>query len=441
MKKILLVLAMIASLTYANAQSNDAVENAIKAINKAKEQTENPKKADKPATWMKLAKAYIDAYNLPTSSLWLGASQQELALTFKEKPSGEPQEVSIGGQSYVKVPYENKDLYFNSQKQIAMIVVTKPVVENALGEALKAYKKAHELDPKGKENKKISEGIILIKDKYVNDAYNAYNLQNNAEASKLFEDVVRASQTEPYNKIDTSFIYNAAFTAWAANDLDRANKLFKECLDYGYYYTDGEVFAKLGDIAGKQLDTLTQQKYLEEGFIKFPQSQPILISLINFYIGSNGNQDRLFELLETAKKNEPTNVSLYYVEGNIHEKLGQYEQAIEAYRKCAEINPEYEFGWVGEGILNYNRGVSTFDEASKETDDAKYMELYNKFEEYWKKSVEPFEKAFELTKNEVTKTGISEYLKNVCFRFRTESAEWMDKYNKYNDFFQANQGK
>ncbi len=329
MKKILLVLAMIASLTYANAQSNDAVENAIKAINKAKEQTENPKKADKPATWMKLAKAYIDAYNLPTSSLWLGASQQELALTFKEKPSGEPQEVSIGGQSYVKVPYENKDLYFNSQKQIAMIVVTKPIVENALGEALKAYKKAHELDPKGKENKKISEGIVLIKDKYVNDAYNAYNLQNNAEASKLFEDVVRASQTEPYNKIDTSFIYNAAFTAWAANDLDRANKLFKECLDYGYYYTDGEVFAKLGDIAGKQLDTLTQQKYLEEGFIKFPQSQPILISLINFYIGSNGNQDRLFELLETAKKNEPTNVSLYYVEGNIHEKLGQYEQAIE----------------------------------------------------------------------------------------------------------------
>ena len=322
-----------------------------------------------------------------------------------------------------------------------MIVVTKPVVENALGEALKAYKKAHELDPKGKENKKISEGIVLIKDKYVNDAYNAYNLQNNAEASKLFEDVVRASQTEPYNKIDTSFIYNAAFTAWAANDLDRANKLFKECLDYGYYYTDGEVFAKLGDIAGKQLDTLTQQKYLEEGFIKFPQSQPILISLINFYIGSNGNQDRLFELLETAKKNEPTTVSLYYVEGNIHEKLGQYEQAIEAYRKCAEINPEYEFGWVGEGILNYNRGVSTFDEASKETDDAKYMELYNKFEEYWKKSVEPFEKAFELTKNEVTKTGISEYLKNVCFRFRTESAEWMDKYNKYNDFFQANQGK
>ena len=121
--------------------------------------------------------------------------------------------------------------------------------------------------------------------------------------------------------------------------------------------------------------------------------------------------------------------------------MGQDEKAIEAYRKCSEINPEYEFGWVGEGILNYNRGVSTFDEASKETNDAKYMELYNKFEEYWKKSVEPFEKAFELTKNESTKAGISEYLKNVCFRFRTESAEWMDKYNKYNDFFQANQGK
>ena len=297
MKKILLVLAMISSFAYANAQSNDAIENAIKAINKAKEQTENPKKAVKPATWMKLAKAYIDAYNLPTGNLWLGAGQQELSLTFKEQPIGEPQQVTIGGQPMVKVPYANKDLYFNAQNQLGMIVVTKPVVENALGEALNAYKKAHELDPKGKESKKINEGIVLIKDKYTNDAYNAYNLQDNAGASKLFEDVVNTSKTEPYNKIDTSFIYNAAFTAWAANDLERAKRLFKECLDYGYYYTDGEVFAKLGDIAGRQLDTLAQQKYLEDGFIKFPQSQPILISLINFYIGGNGNQDRLFELL------------------------------------------------------------------------------------------------------------------------------------------------
>ena len=83
--------------------------------------------------------------------------------------------------------------------------------------------------------------------------------------------------------------------------------------------------------------------------MKFPQSQGVLIGLINYYINSGENTDRLFELISAAKANEPNNASLYYVEGNVNLQLGRAEDAIAAYEKCSEINPEYEFGYIGIG--------------------------------------------------------------------------------------------
>ncbi len=77
-------------------------------------------------------------------------------------------------------------------------------------------------------------------------------------------------------------------------------------------------------------------------FTEFPQSQSILIGLINYYLKSNESTDRLFELLDKAKANEPNNASLFYVEGNIRSQLGDTENAVKAYRKCAEINPEVD---------------------------------------------------------------------------------------------------
>ena len=56
------------------------------------------------------------------------------------------------------------------------------------------------------------------------------------------------------------------------------------------------------------------------------------------------------------------------------------------------------------------------------------------FENYLKGCVAPFEKAFELIKDDEIKTSIAEYLKNACFRFRSESAEFQEKYDKYSNY-------
>lgn len=431
MKKLFFALAIFASLQAFDAQAQKSPAAVKAAVEKAAAATENPKQNAKVATWVKYGQALLDAYNNPTANLWVGMSAQELAMIGgNEKPSSE-EVVVVGGRQMTKQTYANKVLYFNEKGQLEIIQVTEPIVENALETALEAYKKAYELDVKGQKKKDITTALQLINSKYAEDAYSKYSLGNVAEASDLFVKAFEAAATEPFAQVDTNSIYNAAYTSWMNSDLDAAEKYFLKSVDLGYAGNEGDAYAKLADIADKKGDKAKSKGYLEKGFTLYPQSQGILVGLINYYMTSGEDSNRLFVLLDNAKKNEPNNASLYYVEGNINKQLGNKEAAVAAYRKCAEINPDYLYGYIGEGVFWYDDAVDIQDKASLETDDAKYMALMGEFEKSLKNCIAPFETVFEKTNDPEIKVSVAEYLKNACFRFRTEGAEMQAKYDKY----------
>jgi tetratricopeptide (TPR) repeat protein len=432
MRKILIALALIASVQIASAQSKSPAE-AKKAVEAAELAAQNPKKAVKPATWLKVADAYVKAYDAPTGSVVAGATKQELMFMMgNEKPTS-TEEVVIGGQPYTKEVYANKDLYFNANGQLAIIDVTQPVYEDALAKAIEAYKKAAEVDPALSKGKDIRAGLELISGKYINDAYNCYQFGDYAGASVLFEKAADAMETAPLNKMDTTAIYNAGFTAWISKDYSRAQKFFEKCLANNYYYEGGEVFAKLADVYTNLGQKDAARDVLEKGFTTYPQSQSILIGLINYYLESGQNTDRLFVLINEAKKNEPDNASLYYVEGNIYKELGKTEDAVKAYYKCADINPDYEFGYIGVGILYYNQAIELQEKAANEFDDKKYEALVADFNTALKNAIKPFEKAFEVSKDNSIKVNVAEYLKNIYYRFSSEGPEFEEGYKKYNE--------
>lgn len=428
MKKILLALAVLASMQVANAQVKSAAD-AKKAVEAAEAAASNEKKAIKTATWLKLGQEYVKAYDAPTGNIIPGSSKTELALMMGSEKPVSTEAVEIQGTPYTKEVYTDKNLYFNANGQLAVIEVTKPVYADALEKAIAAYQKAYEIDASHAKSKDIAAAFDLIGQKYNTEAYNKYTLGDLASASKYFEKAAEVEALAPLSKIDTTSIYNAGFTAWATKDMSKAKELFEKCYNLGYYYEGGEVFAKLADV-----DTLNTKKYLEEGFEKFPQSQSILIGLINYYLKSNESTDRLFELLDKAKANEPNNASLFYVEGNIRSQLGDTENAVKAYRKCAEINPEYEYGFIGEGTMYYNKAIEVQTKAQDELDDTKYMALVKEFEEDLKACIPAFEKAFEVTKSEQVKAGVAEYLKNAYYRFRDEGADYKAGYEKYSTY-------
>lgn len=440
MKKVLMVLALAATVISANAQVK-SISAAQNAVQKAKADTENPKKAEKFGTWIKYGQALIDAYDAPAGSGWLGASRNEVQLVSNNERPSAVERVSLGGQTWDKEVYPTRNYYYNAAGQLGLIEVTQPIYEDALTMALEAFKKAGELDVKHSKTKDITGALLSISGKFNEQAYTSYTLGDLAKASKLFESAAIARATEPLSQLDSNSIYNAGFTAWLAGDMDRAEVFFQNAYEIGYYGEGGETFAKLADIAEKKGATEKGKDYLEEGFQRFPQSQSILVGLINYYINNNGSTDRLFELLDEAKKNEPNNPSLYYVEGNICNQLGKTDDAVVAYDKCAVIDPAYAYGFIGKGQMFYNLAIKYSEEAQNEMDDAKYMALVEKFESCLKSCIEPFEHAYEILKDEGTKVAVAEYLKNACFRFRTTDDSYQQKYDKYAAVVAAAQAK
>ena len=438
MKRILIALAVLLAVQVADAQTKSP-EAAKKAVESAEAASKDAKKATKVATWLKLASSYMDAYNAPAGSAWLGASKQELQLIMGNDRPVSVEEVVLGTDQLIKETYSNKEFYFSPAGQLVLINVTQPVVEDALGGALEAYKKAYEVDAKQSKTKDIVTGLSTIAQKYLDEGMNSYTFGDLVKASLLFEKAVEASATAPLSKVDTTALYNAGYTAWAVKDYERAKNFFEQCLAANYYYEGGEVYAKLGDVYTNLGDAKKGAELIEQGFVKFPQSQSILIGLINYYMTSGENADRLFVLIDEAKKNEPNNASLYYVEGNIYKELKNYEKAVESYMKCAEINPEYEFGFIGAGILYYERAVELSEQASNEFDDKKYNALVEQFEQALLDALEPFEKAYNVTKDNTLKVSIAEYLKNIYYRNISKGAEYEAAYNKYNEVVKTGQ--
>ena len=434
MKKTLIVLALLASFQAADAQSN--VNSAAKAVESALAASRNEKKAAKVATWMKLAQTYVDAYGAPAGNVWLGADMNALQLSMGgEKPSA-VETVTLNGAQYTKQVYENKNLYFNANGQLAVIEVVKPVVENALPKALEAYGKAYELDVKHSKDKDIIAGIKAIAEKLSQEAYNSYTLGDVKQAEAYFEAAYEAAAQKPYAQIDTNSLYNAAFTSWSIQNFAKAKEMFDKCVGYGYYGDNGEVYAKLSDCVS-HIDTTAAGKaaakdYLEQGFQKFPTSESIVFGLINYYMSSGEGTDRLFELLQQAKTTSPDNASLYYVEGQAYKQLGDLDKAAKAYDESAAKDPKYVFAYIGKGQMYYDKALELQEKAQNELDDAKYMALVQDFEVTLKKCIDPFEQAYVVCEDAAIKSTIAEYLKQVYYRFRDQDPKFQAGYEKYN---------
>ena len=148
MKKLVFAIALICSLQFAYAQKPDA--EMQKGVDKALEAANDAKKAAKPATWIKLAEAYMKAYANPTASITAGIDKNTFGMMNKEKPAS-VSNVELDGQVFEKWQLSHVDVYFNPAGMLAIVDVTHPSVPgDLLGEAAKAYAKAFPISSPGR---------------------------------------------------------------------------------------------------------------------------------------------------------------------------------------------------------------------------------------------------------------------------------------------------
>ena len=432
MKRILIALAVLLSVQVADAQMTKSPEAAKKAVESAKVAAENPKKATKVATWLKLANSYVDAYNAPTGNLFLNTPRMQLEQMMAIKTPISAEQVEIDGRPYTKEDHGDKYLYFDGEGILRIIEITKPVYEDALAGALEAFAKAAEVDVKATKSKEVLAGIELVGAKYFEDGMNKYSFGDMAKAAELVGKAADAVQTAPLSKVDTTYTYYAGYIYMQAGNNELAKKYFEKCVEVGYYAEGGNLFPALAEVYMKLGNEEKGVQTLQKGFELFPENANVLVGLINYYLPKEGGESELLSLIEQAKKAMPDNASIFRVEGDIHKRLGAFDKAEASYLASIAMTPDSPDAYISLGGFYIDRGNDIFNKGQETFDQKEYEALMEQYENMLITSLEPLEKAYTLMPEGDFKREIANTIKSVCFVLRNKDAKYQEMYEKYN---------
>lgn len=447
MKKLVLmvVAAMVLAMPAVNAQKVNT-DSEVAKLAKVDAAIADAKKGAKAATWVAHAKAYADAYALPTKELGRGVPEQMLMMNVG-RPEG-AFESQFAGYPAIVYSYEYVDVYVVNG-MIEGWDQKKAIKENLAETAIASYAKAYEMDPKTES--KVAAGVLNLANALSIQADALNNMGKVADAAYAFELAFRAQQVVPAIKADPNNLYNAGMltTMHAATlqgeealaAFNKGEKIFADALAAGFKDESGNIYYYIfhcfyGQKEKNRDEYLAKAKEaLLTGIKLYPKNTTILDGLMQFYTAEEGVGDpaELTGMIEASLKEDPTNYDLWFGRGRVYNAMKQYDECIKSFEKCVELRPE-------EFEPNFYTAYFIIEKANAEVEKLNstpnmsyqlYEEENAKINLIFAEAIPWLEKAYAINP---TDGATIEYLNMLCFRLRDLDG-MMDKYNKYHELY------
>lgn len=447
MKKLVLmvVAAMVLAMPAVNAQKVNT-DSEVAKLAKVDAAIADAKKGAKAATWVAHAKAYADAYALPTKELGRGVPEQMLMMNVG-RPEG-AFESQFAGYPAIVYSYEYVDVYVVNG-MIEGWDQKKAIKENLAETAIASYTKAYEMDPKTES--KVAAGVLNLANALTIQADALNNMGKVADAAYAFELAFRAQQVVPAIKADPNNLYNAGMltTMHAATlqgeealaAFNKGEKIFADALAAGFKDESGNIYYYIFHCFYGQKEK-NRDEYLPKakealltGIKLYPKNTTILDGLMQFYTAEEGVGDpaELTGMIEASLKEDPTNYDLWFGRGRVYNAMKQYDECIKSFEKCVELRPD-------EFEPNFYTAYFIIEKANAEVEKLNstpnmsyqlYEEENAKINLIFAEAIPWLEKAYAINP---TDGATIEYLNMLCFRLRDLDG-MMDKYNKYHELY------
>ncbi len=447
MKKLVLmvVAAMVLAMPAVNAQKVNT-DSEVAKLAKVDAAIADAKKGAKAATWVAHAKAYADAYALPTKELGRGVPEQMLMMNVG-RPEG-AFESQFAGYPAIVYSYEYVDVYVVNG-MIEGWDQKKAIKENLAETAIASYTKAYEMDPKTES--KVAAGVLNLANALSIQADALNNMGKVADAAYAFELAFRAQQVIPSIKADPNNLYNAGMltTMHAATlqgeealaAFNKGEKIFADALAAGFKDESGNIYYYIFHCFYGQKEK-NRDEYLPKakealltGIKLYPKNTTILDGLMQFYTAEEGVGDpaELTGMIEASLKEDPTNYDLWFGRGRVYNAMKQYDECIKSFEKCVELRPD-------EFEPNFYTAYFIIEKANAEVEKLNstpnmsyqlYEEENAKINLIFAEAIPWLEKAYAINP---TDGATIEYLNMLCFRLRDLDG-MMDKYNKYHELY------
>lgn len=220
--------------------------------------------------------------------------------------------------------------------------------------AFESYQKALSLDRGGKLDRLIAPRFVLLANDFQKMAESLYAAGNYKESFRAFYQTVQISQHPLLEiELDQNLLYNTALAAFESKDWEKVVELLG-----GLHQNSFSVNAThlLFNASLAQGDTLSAKQVLREGIDQYENKEMFVLLLADLLF--EGNEIVLaHEVLDEAANREPESFRYPYTRGLIHQKTGNYQEAINAYSEASNLAPEELTIYLNIATCYYNIGV------------------------------------------------------------------------------------
>lgn len=418
MKRILMVVTLLLGcvcLGSAQMASSIDLKAVEKKVAKSNEEIAHPKKSLKVKTWLKRADVMVDVSNAHMMNSYTGVDMNTMQLLAGAPVSTRTEEVN--GQPYMVYETAVTEFYFLNNV-LSYYKVVHPIVKDPLMEALGAYRKAIELDVKGKSTKNIAKGLKQIKSLIINEGVNSYTQADYANAVHYFDSALVIGQMPQVNELDTALYYYQGLAQFQNKQSEQAAESFARAIELGYEQ-DGTLYCLYYEACAAAEKAEQGKEMLEKGIEKYPEQKCLVLDLITYYVSRNENPDRVLPYVDKALSKDPENAVLYFVQGVVYDQLKQPEKALQSYEQAVSKDSKFVDAYYNMSALHYNQAVSYLNEAIElpATENEKYDALMEKVNAEFHKCIAPAERVLELQGDHKEALDL---LKSVYFRYRAE---------------------
>lgn len=451
MKRLFLtvVAAMLLAVPAVQAQKVNR-EALVASLEKSDAEVQDAKKGAKASTWIKRAQTLYAAIEAPTKGIF---STMPVAMmkTTCGNPKSEEQVTLPTGQ-FTAYHFNWITVYVQGDKVVAW-TQKKEVRPNLYEDLSAALNKAYELDQK--QAPKIMAELEKVANFYKQEGnvnYDAANFKTAADAyRRAYTLLEHPAYTQPN---DPSLMHNAGYLLvidGASNPASfvQAEKDLTQALEAGYkdesgniyYYLFHSYYGQAQNAEGDAKAALLQKAKgaLSEGIEKYPTNERIIESFLSLYMSEPtvGDPAELIDMIKAAIERDPQSVDMWSSLALAHYQLKDFDAAMVAGAKAAELAPDSFDTNYRQGIFCAAKGDAIIDKMNKTnyTRQADYDADYALSNNAYREAVPWLEKAHAIMPDN---RSVVETLKTIFFRLRDDEG-MMDKYNEFNALLQQMQ--
>lgn len=427
MKKLLIIAVALTLNIAATAQSSKEADAAKKKIERSDAAIANVKKAAQANTWVDRATAYTDAAMAYSANLIANLPASQLNTT-----QGEPlniEDVVITGAPLSKYEYARIDIYVTPEGLVSFWNIKEEAVEGALFKALEALEKAKEISAKDfTKTGKATNATDRLFNEMSTTARSSYMLGQFQKAAKDFTGAHQVMTLT--GTVDTLSLYYSGICYSEGKEYAKAKKVFERLISIGSDQ-DGHSYHYLATATEQLGEADKAIEIFEAGFKKYPENGAIMGGLINSYMTQDKNPEKLIEIIQKAQNIDTTNVSLYLVEAQVWDKIGNKENTYKALEKAIEIEPTNIQAYYNYALFKIIASDALVAEAGKlDLNDTKTFDsMMEEVKALRISGVALLEKAFELDTEKTIDMG--SLLGQMYFICRDYAPEFQTKHDQY----------